>query len=106
MTQVQTKPRNAKREAASAKKTAKNDDHPLATAAGQPTPYKSKLDHLAALLAREDGCSLAEMMDATSWQAHSVRGALAGALKIKRGLVIVSVKVDGARRYSLAKADA
>ena len=59
----------------------------------------TKLDRLAALLAQRNGASIAEMMSATGWQAHSVRGALAGALK-RRGLVITSEKVDGVRRYS------
>jgi hypothetical protein len=58
----------------------------------------SKLDQLAALLARRDGASIAELMSATGWQSHSVRGALAGALK-RRGLVITSEKIDGVRRY-------
>jgi hypothetical protein len=35
---------------------------------------------------------------ATGWQQHSVRGAMAGALK-KRGLVITSEKVQDVRRY-------
>ena len=42
--------------------------------------------------------SIAEMVEATGWQQHSVRGAMAGALK-KRGLTITSEKVDGTRRY-------
>jgi hypothetical protein len=65
-----------------------------------PTPAdpKTKLESLAALLARPAGASIAEMMAATGWQQHSVRGALAGALK-RRGLVIVSKKTDGLRRY-------
>lgn len=58
----------------------------------------SRLDTLAGLLARDDGASIAEMVAATGWQAHSVRGALAGALK-KRGLVITSARTDGERRY-------
>jgi hypothetical protein len=41
------------------------------------------------------------MVEATGWQQHSVRGALAGALK-KRGLAITSEKVDGVRRYRAA----
>ena len=65
----------------------------------------SKLDQLAALLAKEGGASLADMMAATAWQAHSVRGALSGALKKGRGLNIVSQSVDGERRYSIAAAD-
>jgi len=58
----------------------------------------SKLDQLAALLLRDTGASIAEMIKATGWQQHSVRGAMAGALK-KRGLVITSAKVDDIRRY-------
>ena len=58
----------------------------------------TKLDRLAALLARPGGASIADLMAATDWQAHSVRGALAGALK-RRGLRVASGKVDGVRRY-------
>lgn len=58
----------------------------------------TKLDRLAALLARPAGASIAEMMSTTDWQAHSVRGALAGALK-RRGLQVASEKIDGVRRY-------
>lgn len=58
----------------------------------------SRLDQLQDLLTRKDGASIAEMTQATGWQQHSVRGAMAGALK-KRGLVITSDKIDGVRRY-------
>lgn len=58
----------------------------------------SKLDQLAVLLERGGGASIAEMMAATGWQQHSVRGAMAGALK-KRGLVITSDMVAEVRRY-------
>lgn len=58
----------------------------------------SRLDQLQPLLARDDGASIAEMTSATGWQPHSVRGAMAGALK-KRALVITSDKLDGLRRY-------
>ena len=58
----------------------------------------SRLDQLQSLLVREGGASLAEMVGATGWQQHSVRGALAGALR-KRGLAITSEKIDGVRRY-------
>ena len=63
-----------------------------------PTKSPSKLDELQQLLVREDGASITEMVQATSWQQHSVRGAMAGSLK-KRGLVITSEKVDSVRRY-------
>lgn len=64
----------------------------------QRAPKKpSKLDSLEALLTRNEGASIAEMMAATGWQQHSVRGALAGALK--KRFTITSAKADGERRY-------
>lgn len=62
----------------------------------------TKLDQLEKMLLRKNGASIAEMMKATGWQSHSVRGALAGALK-KRGLAITSEKIDGVRRYRAEK---
>ena len=60
----------------------------------------SKLDSLERLLKRKNGATIAEMTKATGWQQHSVRGAMAGALK-KRGHAIASEKVDGTRRYRI-----
>lgn len=80
-------------------KTAKpKNRRPRKPAPARGTPKTTKLDRLAGLLARREGASIAEMMSATGWQQHSVRGALAGALR-RRGLVITSGKVDGVRRY-------
>ena len=58
----------------------------------------SCLDTLEQMLAGAEGTTIAAMMVATGWQQHSVRGALAGALK-KRGLTITSQKIDGTRYY-------
>jgi len=66
-------------------------------------PGPGKLDCLEALLRRDGGASLAEMVAATNWQTHSIRGAMAGALK-KRGLAISSQKLEGVRRYQGAAA--
>lgn len=60
----------------------------------------SKLDRLVALLTRPEGATLVQMMDATGWQAHSVRGALAGSLR-KKGHAVTSEKVDGTLRYRI-----
>jgi hypothetical protein len=62
----------------------------------------SKLDGLDALVCSKNGATIAEMVAATGWQQHSVRGAIAGALK-KRGLVITSEKVDNERRYRASR---
>jgi len=61
-------------------------------------PRPSKLDQIAALIGRSGGATIAELTAATGWQPHSVRGAIAGALK-KRGLITTSAVVDQVRRY-------
>ena len=50
------------------------------------------------LLRRKDGTTLDEMVAATGWQAHSVRGAMSAALKKKLGLIITSEKTEGRGR--------
>ena len=55
------------------------------------------------LIGRPKGASLAEIMKATDWQAHSVRGFLSTAAK-KHGLKIESTKTDaGDRVYQIRK---
>jgi hypothetical protein len=50
---------------------------------------------LIALLKRPEGATLSQMVEATQWQVHTVRGAMAGALKKKLGLEITSEKQTG-----------
>jgi hypothetical protein len=66
-----------------------------------PTPAK-KIDMVIALLRREQGASLDELVQATAWLPHTTRAALTG-LK-KKGHVIGKAKVDGVTRYSIASA--
>lgn len=55
------------------------------------------------LLRRPEGATIAQMVKATGWQPHTVRGALAGALKKRLGLEIKSEKPeDGERVYRSA----
>jgi hypothetical protein len=55
------------------------------------------------VLQRKAGATVAEIIEATGWQQHTVRGAFAGALKKKLGLSIVSEKVEGRGRvYKLS----
>ncbi|MEX0957046.1 MAG: DUF3489 domain-containing protein [Rhizobiaceae bacterium] len=61
----------------------------------RPTPRAgSKLALLVQLLAREEGASVEEMVEATGWQAHTVRGVMSGALTKRFGLQIVSEKTE------------
>jgi hypothetical protein len=67
----------------------------------------SKTAAVLALLQRAKGATLTEIMQATSWQAHSVRGFISGTLGKKMGLTVTSTKrADGARVYSVAKGEA
>jgi hypothetical protein len=62
----------------------------------------SKTAKILALLKRPRGAALKELMKATGWQAHSVRGFLSGVLTKKMGLKVRSVKgASGERRYSV-----
>ena len=62
----------------------------------------SKSAKVLDLLKRPDGATLKEIMKATGWQAHSVRGFLSGAVGKKLGLTVVSAKgEDGERTYSV-----
>ena len=60
----------------------------------------SKQAQVIALLKRPEGATIAQIMDVTGWQQHTVRGTFAGAFKKKLGLTITSEKpVDGERIY-------
>jgi Protein of unknown function (DUF3489) len=54
----------------------------------------TKQAEMIALLHRAKGATLDELVNATGWQAHTVRGAMAGALKKRHGLTIVSEKIE------------
>ena len=55
----------------------------------------TKQAQIIALLQRPEGASIAEIVEATSWQAHTARGAISGALKKKLSLPITAEKVEG-----------
>ena len=54
----------------------------------------------------QNGATIEAMVVATGWQAHSVRGAMSGALKKKLGLTILSEKTDAGRIYRVPPAEA
>ena len=62
----------------------------------------TKVATIVGLLRGKDGATLPDLMDASGWQAHSVRGFLSGTLKTKHGLSVESEKGDdGLRRYRI-----
>jgi hypothetical protein len=58
----------------------------------------TKQEMLIGMLKRPKGATVPEVVEATGWLPHSVRGAMAGALKKKLGLQISSEKVEGRGR--------
>jgi hypothetical protein len=77
------------------------------TQAKDDAPRRSRADskqaQVIAMLRRPEGATIRQIMEATGWQSHTVRGTLAGALKKKLGLTIVSEKVPGGERvYRIA----
>lgn len=63
---------------------------------------KNKTEQVLSLLGRSSGASIPELMKSTGWQAHSVRGFLAGSLKKKGHAVSSQVDEGRVRRYRLA----
>lgn len=61
--------------------------------------YGSKIEVLLALLRRRSGASIDELIKATGWQPHSVRGFLSGTVRKKLGLKLTSTLENGVRRY-------
>ena len=63
----------------------------------------SKQAQVITMLKRPEGTTIAQICEATGWQAHTVRGTFAGAFKKKLGLTIESDKVQGGERvYRIA----
>ncbi len=73
---------------------------PTSAAAGQVRKSRpdTKQAQLVAMLRQPEGASLDEIVAATGWQAHTVRGAIAGALQKRLGLTVTSDKVEGRGR--------
>jgi hypothetical protein len=62
----------------------------------------TKQERVLTLLSQPEGASIEEMMQATDWQQHSVRGFLAGTVKRKLGFSLTSLKPNrDVRRYRI-----
>jgi hypothetical protein len=63
----------------------------------------SKQARMIEMLKRPEGATVEQIAEAMHWRRHTVRGAMAGALKKKLGLTITSEKGDGgSRTYRIA----
>jgi hypothetical protein len=67
-----------------------------------PKDKDTKKEAVLSLLRRKSGASIPDLMEATGWQSHSVRGFISGTLKKKLGLKVETTKAEGQeRRYQL-----
>lgn len=84
-------------------KTGKNAAKPAHAKEASTPRAESKGAKILELIGRPKGAALAEIVKATDWQAHSVRGFLSTAAK-KHGLKIESTKTEaGDRVYQIRK---
>jgi hypothetical protein len=66
-----------------------------------PKSHATKRDQILKLLRSGEGATLQEIVTATNWQAHSARGFLAGVVRKKLGLNLISAKADRGRIYRI-----
>ncbi len=85
----------AKSKKASARRAVKTTKPSSGTRKQRPHTKHMKLIEM---LRRPDGATVAQIAKALSWQHHTVRGAMSGALKKKLGLTITSEKPEGGER--------
>ena len=104
-------PKSAAPKKGSAKSNATARRKVTSAAAAAKTPVKAdepkverltKQERVLTLLSQPEGASIEEMIQATDWQQHSVRGFLAGTVKRKLGFSLTSAKPNGGvRRYHI-----
>jgi hypothetical protein len=61
-------------------------------------------ERITLLLHRPSGASLAELIKASGWQQHSLRGFKSGTLAKRKGLTVTSEREHGERRYRIVGA--
>src|ERR1700693_1514857 len=100
MTKPKSKPK-------AARSTARKTRKPKSRARSAPASSKSatgphtKHDRIIAMLRTSAGATIAAIVTATDWQQHSVRGFLAGVVRKKLGLNLVSEQTDKGRVYRI-----
>ncbi len=98
---VETKPRSRKASPKRAKSSAKSPtpsrkapkQRTRAAKTGGPRAG-TKQATLINLLKRKTGATIDDLVKATGWQPHSVRGAISGTLKKKLGLTVTSEPIE------------
>jgi hypothetical protein len=101
MTKAKSKPK------AAARPTTRKTDNPKSRVRSTPASLKTtakpetKHARIVAMLRSPGGATIAAIMTATEWQQHSVRGFLAGVVRKKLGLNLISEVTDKGRVYRI-----
>ena len=101
MTKPKSKTKTATRSAA--RKTAKAISRARSAPASSKPAARPDTKHarIIAMLRSSAGATIAAIMTATNWQQHSVRGFLAGVVRKKLGLDLISELTDKGRVYRI-----
>ena len=62
---------------------------------------ETKQAKLIAMLQRPEGATLDQIVEATGWRRHTIRGAISGTLRKKLGLTIVSQRIESKTLYRI-----
>ena len=101
MTKPKSKPKAATRSTArKIRKAASRARSAPASSKSVPRP-DTKHSRIVAMLRTPAGATIVAIMTATDWQQHSVRGFLAGVVRKKLGLNLVSEQTDKGRIYRI-----
>ena len=92
--------RHARAKRSSAKKAAAPSAKTTKASPSNRKPH-SKQDQILTLLRQPGGATLDRLVKVTGWQKHSVRGFLAGTVRKKLKLPLLSLKIDGIRTYRI-----
>jgi hypothetical protein len=98
MTKPKTKPKLAR---PTARKTAKPSPRKRSASPRPTAGSDTKHARIVEMLRKPAGATIAAIMAATDWQRHSVRGFLAGVVRKKLGLNVVSEQTDKGRVYRI-----
>jgi hypothetical protein len=95
--------RTTARKAVQLKSVAEPAAHQQPRSASKPNArHQSKKAHIIAMLRAPGGVTIEAMARAVKWQPHSVRGFLAGVVRKKLGLTLVSADGENGRVYRIS----
>jgi hypothetical protein len=101
MTKPKSKPKATAR--STSRSTSKSKIHKRLAPSSSKMTMRADTKHarIIAMLRAPAGTTIAAIMTATDWQQHSVRGFLAGVVRKKLGLNLVSEQTDKGRVYRI-----